>query len=188
MIPIAVKVLVMEAQCQMVAPFTGRFSSRSARPVKALSTTPLRPTRYIPAPTMPSSFAAWAKNRLSSPRPGWTCALRLPGIKEPSRTTERAARRTVRPSARLPAKVRIGPFQPVLPRRTEDIHIERVFQRHRLVGHVGGNQQHLAGAHHQLLRPVGAEGELERTLEDVGQLLVFVLMHRHQAAPLEIHV
>src|SRR5262249_23547223 len=46
---------------------------------------------------------------------------------------------------RLP-QVEVGAVQPVLPRRIEDIHVERVLQGLRRVRQVGWDEEHFAGA------------------------------------------
>jgi hypothetical protein len=68
----------------------------------------------------------------------------------------------------------VGAVEPVLARRVEHIDVERVLESFGLVRHVGRDDQHLACAHDDLLGLVFADPELQRALEDVGQLLVLV--------------
>src|SRR5262249_13056101 len=50
--------------------------------------------------------------------------------------------------------------------------------------HVGGNAQHLTGANHDL---PAVDPELERTLHDIGELLIHVAVLGDHAALLEQH-
>jgi hypothetical protein len=85
-------------------------------------------------------------------------------------------------------EVAVGAVEPVLPRRVEDVHVQRVLERERLVRNVGRDVQHLAGAHDHLLRPVRTDPELERAFEDVGELLVVVRVLRHERVLLQVDV
>src|SRR5262245_38087822 len=116
------------------------------------------------AQTAPNPSASGATKR--------AIASRTPGATSTSTLTSRS-------------KVRISPSQPVLPRRTENVNIQRVLQCQRAVRHVGRNHDNLSSANGDLPRSVRAEPEVQRTLENVGQLLVLVLVLRHIVSLLE---
>src|ERR1017187_911184 len=78
-----------------------------------------------------------------------------------------------------PAQVSVVLLEPVVADGAEDVEIERVFQRHGTVRHVGGNAQHLPLAHHDF---AAADLEAERALKDVGDLLALVVVFRHNRA------
>src|ERR1041385_8408930 len=98
------------------------------------------------------------------------------------------------PPSLLPTSYFLSPeiivrlVQPVLPRRREDVHVERVLQRLGLVRHVARQVEHLAAVHVHDLPLVVAEPEAKAPLEHVGELLVLVGVLRHDAALLEVHV
>jgi hypothetical protein len=83
---------------------------------------------------------------------------------------------------------RVGAGQPILAGRTEHIHIERVLERECPVRHVRGDHEHLPGTRRELALIVVAKPELQRPRENVGQLLVLMLVARHVIAFLQIHV
>src|SRR6185437_11839931 len=85
-------------------------------------------------------------------------------------------------------QVRVRFVQPVLARRVEDIDVERILERLRLVRYVGRDVQHLAGADEHFLRFVLADPELEHSFEDIRELLVLVRMLWHDAAFLQVDV
>src|SRR5207249_8737000 len=53
---------------------------------------------------------------------------------------------------------------------------------------VAGQMEHLARAHHDLLGAIVSHEEPQRTLQDVGELLVHVRVLRDDAALLQVHV
>ena len=67
------------------------------------------------------------------------------------------------------AKIRVGALQPVLARRAEDVHVERVLQSHRPVGHPAGITS--TSRVHDDIGSVVRELHSEAALEDVGELL-----------------
>src|SRR5262252_1200304 len=77
-------------------------------------------------------------------------------------------------------------FEPVLPRRIEDIHVEGVLESLGAVAQVAWNVQHFTGPHIHLLLPVPAQNEAQRTLKNVGELLVVVLVGRNLAALFQV--
>src|SRR5438132_3335653 len=79
-------------------------------------------------------------------------------------------------ASRPAAQIRVVARQPVLPRRIEDVDVERVLQRLGGVRQVRRNGQHLARTDVHLLRALLAEAEAKRPVEDVGDLLVLVLV------------
>jgi hypothetical protein len=70
----------------------------------------------------------------------------------------------------------------------EDVDVEGILDGLRLVPDVGRDVQHLARAHEHDFLLVLADPELEAALEDVGELLVLVLVARYDAALLEVDV
>src|SRR5947207_13140340 len=70
-------------------------------------------------------------------------------------------------------------LEPVLTDGAEDVEIQRVFESDSAVRHVGGNAQDLSLADYDV---TAADLELERTLEDVGDLFAFVVVLRHDRA------
>src|SRR5689334_7649301 len=85
----------------------------------------------------------------------------------------------------LLAEVRVCLVEPILSRRTEHVHAERVFECLGLVLDHGRNVEHLAGANSDNLLLVLVDPELESAFQYVRELLVLVLMPRHDAALLE---
>src|SRR5438034_11087312 len=86
-------------------------------------------------------------------------------------------------SAISPMKVCVRMIEPVLPDRAEDVELERVLERLRLMLDPRRDVQHLAFADRDLL---AADVELERALKNVGHLLALVRVHRHEAAAFEV--
>src|SRR5689334_18550378 len=97
---------------------------------------------------------------------------------------------TLPPSPRfmLASQVGVALVEPVLSRRTEDVDVECILQRLRLVRHIGWDVQHLAGADDDFLLLIFADPESQCTFEDVRQLLVLVRVLGNDATLLEIHV
>src|SRR5690606_38664188 len=96
----------------------------------------------------------------------------------PSPRLEPPTRATFPPSPRsMLAAVEVGVrvVQPVLARRVEDVHVERVLQRLRLVPHVRRDVQHLTAPHDDPFPAVLADAEAQRALQDVRELLVVML-------------
>src|SRR6478735_6103908 len=93
-----------------------------------------------------------------------------------------------RPLGRRLPQVGIGPVEPVLPRRTEDVDVERLLECLGLVRQAGRDVQHLAGADVDDLGPVLAEPEAQHALQDVRELLVVVRMHGDDRALVEVDV
>jgi hypothetical protein len=73
-------------------------------------------------------------------------------------------------------EIAVGVIQPVLPDRREEIELEGVVERFRLVLDPRRNVQHLAFADGDLLP---GDQELQRPLQDVGDLLALVVVHGH---------
>src|SRR5439155_551522 len=92
-------------------------------------------------------------------------------------------RRFAERSMRRQLVVRSG--QPVLARRAEHVHVERVLEGERAVREERWDHDDLAGAHRELLGAVLAEPEMQRPLEHVGDLLVLVRVSRHVIVLLE---
>src|SRR5882762_2926047 len=82
---------------------------------------------------------------------------------------------------RLP-QVPIGLVNPVRPRGSKDVQVDRVDQRFCLMRHVGRDGQNLAAVDND---DATIDPELQRALEDVGQLLVVVAVLGHDAALLQ---
>src|SRR4029079_14614248 len=74
-------------------------------------------------------------------------------------------------------------IQPILSNRTEDIELECVFQRLRLVFDPRGNMENFPLANRDLLT---GDEKLESALQDVGHLLALMRVHRHETAALQI--
>src|SRR5436853_3747959 len=79
-------------------------------------------------------------------------------------------------STALASKISVVALEPVFANGAEDVEIERVFQSHGAVRHVGRDAQHLALAHHHLL---ALEFELQRPFENVRELLALMMVLRH---------
>src|SRR5437899_2882169 len=73
---------------------------------------------------------------------------------------------------------------PLLPRRIENVEVYGIFEGPGFVRHGRGDAQDFAGAHHDLF---AVDGELQRAFQNVGDLLVVVLMHVHVRALLHQH-
>src|SRR6266513_213548 len=93
-----------------------------------------------------------------------------------------------RPRSKSAPQVIIFLVQPILPRWTEDIDIESLFERFGLVRNVRGDVQYFSSLDGDLLGSVFANPEFERALEDVRQLLILVRVLRHYAALFQIHL
>jgi hypothetical protein len=84
------------------------------------------------------------------------------------------------------AEIGVVSLDPILARRVENVEIDGVFEGVGLVGDVGRDAEDLAGADDEVFAPlVGFEEELERTLEDVADLLVMVMVHGDDGPLLE---
>src|SRR6267142_2258448 len=74
--------------------------------------------------------------------------------------------------------------QPVFARGIEDIEVHGIFQCPGLVRHVRRDAQHFAGANDDLL---AIDGKFQRAFEDIGHLLVVVVMQWHVRTSLHEH-
>src|SRR5688572_18136071 len=83
----------------------------------------------------------------------------------------------------LSMKIRVRVIEPVLADRAEEIELEGVVERFRLMLDPGRYVQDLAFADGDLL---AGDEEPQRALEDVGHLLALVRMHRHERALFQI--
>src|SRR5713101_1998984 len=79
-------------------------------------------------------------------------------------------------------KVIVGLVQPVFAGWIENIKIDGVLKGPGFMGHVRWDAQHLTRAHYDLL---AVDGKLQRALEDVGDLLIVMMMQRHVRALLQ---
>src|ERR1700677_4503682 len=77
--------------------------------------------------------------------------------------------------------------QPVLARGTENVHIERVLECQSAVRYMGGNNDYLAGIRGEFALAVRTEPKVQRTLENVGELLVMVRVHRDVVTFFQVH-
>src|SRR6266480_5209 len=82
------------------------------------------------------------------------------------------------------SQIVVGLVQPVFARGIEDVEVHGIFQSPGLVRHVRRDAQHFAGANDDLL---AIDGKLQRAFEDIGHLLVVVVMQRHVRAFLHQH-
>src|SRR5262249_44680732 len=98
------------------------------------------------------------------------------------RTTEREPRTPNPEPAVLPSKVRVGPVDPVLTDRTEDVEDDRVLDHFDLVRDVWWNLHHLARADDEV---ASVDLEAQRTIDDDADLLVLVRVQRHHSAALQ---
>ena len=64
--------------------------------------------------------------------------------------------------AALAPEVVVGFIEPVLARRAEDVHVERILERFGLVRDVGRNHQHFAGVEDDRFRRFGSDPEAQR--------------------------
>src|ERR1017187_2713239 len=80
---------------------------------------------------------------------------------------------------RSPAQVSVVFLKPVFADGAEDVEVQGVFESHGAVRHVGGNSQHLTLSHDDF---AAADFELERTLEDICDLLALVVVLRNNRA------
>jgi len=85
-------------------------------------------------------------------------------------------------SSLLPTEVIIGFVDPVGPWRIEHIKIDCIHDGLCLVRHVGRDGQHFAGVDHDLL---AIDPELERSFQNVSNLLVVMAVQGHDAALLQ---
>src|SRR5688572_21343688 len=97
------------------------------------------------------------------------------------------------PTLSLLPQIIVRPAQPILPRRREHVHVQRIFERHGTVRHVAGNHQQLAAPEHNPVRialrvDLVADPQAHRALQYVCDLLVDVMMLRHDTAGLQVHV
>src|SRR6185369_3601386 len=105
---------------------------------------------------------------------GWSAANSAQGIARPAPTMK-----WVMADANSAPQVGVVLLEPVFADGAEDVEIERVFERHGAVRYVGRNAQDLSLADHDV---AAADLELERALEDVGDLFAFVVVLRHDRA------
>src|SRR5262249_4261265 len=112
-----------------------------------------------------------------------------PGLPD---TVARSARRRLAPLrwlarghslALLPVEIRVGVIEPVLADGREQIQLERVVERLRLVLNPRRNVQDLAFADGDFL---ARDQELERPLQDVRDLLALVVVHGDDGALLQV--
>src|ERR1035437_2336110 len=82
-------------------------------------------------------------------------------------------------SMESPPQVSVVFLEPVFADGAEYVEIECVFERHGAVRHARGNAQHLPLSDHDL---PAADLELQRALEDVGDLFALVVVFRHDRA------
>src|SRR5262249_60762773 len=94
----------------------------------------------------------------------------------------RTPNREPRTSIALPSKVRVGPVDPVLTDRTEDVEHERVLDHFHLVRDVRWNLHDLARADNDV---AAVDREAQYAVDDDADLLVFVRMQRHHSAALQ---
>src|SRR5258708_29507979 len=81
-------------------------------------------------------------------------------------------------------KIVVGFVEPVGAGRSEDVEIERVFERPGFVRHVGGDAKNFAGADDYLF---AINGEFQCAFENVCELLVVVMMKPDLTAFFEEH-
>src|SRR5580765_3115637 len=84
----------------------------------------------------------------------------------------------------LSPQVLIGLINPVGARRSKDVEIDSVFQGQRLMRHVRRNTEHFSRVNDNFF---AVDIELERALDDVGQLLVVMAVKRDNTSLLEQH-
>jgi hypothetical protein len=84
----------------------------------------------------------------------------------------------------LAAQILIGVVDPIGAWRIEYVKVDGVFHRFRFMRHVGGNAKHFARVHHNFL---AVDPELQRTIENVGELLIMMAMLGHDAALFQQH-
>ena len=80
------------------------------------------------------------------------------------------------------AQIFVGLVDPVSPRWTKNIKVYSIGQRLGFVRHVGRNRQNLARVHNDFF---AVDPELQRTFQDVGDLLVDVAVLGHDATLLQ---
>ncbi len=76
-------------------------------------------------------------------------------------------------------KVLVGFVDPVGSGRIEDVEVDRVFERLSLVRHIAWDCQNLTRTNHNF---PAIDPELERALENIGELLVVVTVQGNNAA------
>jgi hypothetical protein len=90
----------------------------------------------------------------------------------------------VSPGTNAPSIARLKPgsvraIEPISPRRSEDIEIDRFHKSLGLVGHVRRDGKHLSGIHHDFF---AIDPKLQRAFQDVRDLLVMMAVFRHDAS------
>ena len=88
------------------------------------------------------------------------------------------------PELFLSPEILVGLVDPIRTGRIEDVEVNGIFERLSLVRHVGRNAERFAGVDHDHF---SVDPELERSFQDVGQLLVGVAVLRHDAAFFQQH-
>src|SRR5258708_33612122 len=89
-------------------------------------------------------------------------------------------------AARSAAEVSIAAVEPVLPRRIEHVHIQRVLERQCPVGQVRRDHENLARADDDLTVAVRAQPKVQRAFEDIGDLFILVRMAPDPVSFLEV--
>jgi hypothetical protein len=84
----------------------------------------------------------------------------------------------------LSPEILVGLVDPIGARRIEYIEIDGVFERLGLVRHVRGNAEHFAGMDDDFF---AVDPELERTVQDVGELFVVVAVLGDDASFFQEH-
>jgi len=84
----------------------------------------------------------------------------------------------------LSPEILIGLVDPVSAGRIEDVEVDSVFEGFGFVRHVRRDAERLAGVDHDFL---AVDPEFERSFENVGELLVVVVVFRDDAAFFEQH-
>src|SRR5260221_2039958 len=105
-----------------------------------------------------------------------------------TRSTRPRSASPIPPNPSPPPEVIVGPVEPILPGRAEDVDAQRVLERLRSVGEARGQHENPACPHDPLFPPVVAQPEAQGALQHVGDLLVLVEVHGHDAALLQIDV
>src|SRR5688500_13117647 len=144
----------------------------------------------IAARVLSSSSSPRAQITSDAPSADSSSAIARPSprLAAVTRATRPRRPRSMRLLPRCLAQIAVGLVEPVLPRRAEDVDIERVLESLRLVRHVRWDVQYLARRDDQLVASSLADPEAQRSLEDVGELLVLVRMRRDDAALLQVDV
>src|SRR6476661_4906866 len=197
--------------CPMAVPVGGPpvlVTSTSTRPCAVIvrSTTSAMPSAVLRSATMDTTGAPSAVSR--------TAALSTDAASReqitsdaPSRAKSSAAayampRLAPHTSATRPpsprstllrvAEVRVAAVEPVLARRIEHGHVERVLERLGAMPHHARDHEHFARVHIgvHVARCIGmlTDPETQHAREDVRELFVVVIVRRHDRALLEMHV